>query len=243
VVTAKATFRGAVTALALPLALSGCDPQDWITDFKQQPSVGTWQKLSMDPAAGDTMPFRGNPQGSVPVTGITLASWEVSYAPTMQAVDSMSRLPNPVAVDARSLANGHRLYQVNCAVCHGDLGDGNGTLRQLSPMYGFAPPINGAPTQARSDGYIWGVLRNGRGLMGSFNRLSEAERWDVVNYVRGLQGRHAVATGAIHFAGQAAAFSAVTPVAPQTWIPHVRPTTEGTVPKPEKAADDHGEHR
>jgi len=242
VVSAKSTFRGAVTAFALPLALTACDPKDWITDFQQQPSVGTWQKFSMDPVAGDTIPFRGNPQGSVPVTGVTLASWEVSYSPSPATVDSMSRLANPVAPDARSLANGHRLYQVNCAVCHGDAGDGNGPLRQLSPMYGFAPPVNGAPTQARSDGYIWGVLRNGRGLMGSFNRVSEAERWDVVNYVRGLQGRHEVAIGAIHYAGQAAAFSVVTPIAPQMPALHVRPTTEGTVPKAAKAGEDHGEH-
>lgn len=235
-------YGRALAALALPLALTACDPADWITDFKQQPSVGTWQHFSMDPVAGDTIPFRGNPQGSVPVTGTLVAAWEVSYTPSPVTVDSMSRLPNPVAADERSLANGHRLYQVNCAVCHGDLGDGNGALRQLNPMYGFAPPINGAPTQARSDGYIWGVLRNGRGLMASANRINERDRWDVVNYVRGLQGRHPVPTGRLHWPGQAAAFTAVGPVAPTVPALHVKPTTAGTVARPEKARDDHGEH-
>jgi hypothetical protein len=45
-----------------------------------------------------------------------------------------------------------------------------------------------------SDGYIWGMIRNGRGLMPSYNRIEELERWDVVNYVRGLQGRFPVDT-------------------------------------------------
>lgn len=240
-------FSRALVALALPLALTACDPNDWLTDMKQQPSVGTWQKYSMNPAAGDTIAFRGQPQGSVPVTGVTVAGWQVSYTPSPATVDSLKDVPNPVPADARSLANGHRLYQVNCAVCHGDLGDANGTLRQLNPAYGFAPAINGAATSARSDGYIWGMLRNGRGLMANFNRIPERERWDVVNYVRGLQGKYPVPTGRTIMPGEAHAFSAVSPVAPNVPHAYVRPSTAGIVPKAEKpkaegAAEDHGDH-
>lgn len=237
-------LRNALIALSFPFIFTACDPKDWITDFKQQPSVGTWQKFSMDSLAGDTIPFRGNPSGSVPVTGTAVAGWEVSYAAMPATVDSMSGLQNPVAADARSLANGHRLYQVNCAVCHGELGDANGTLRQLNPAYGFAPPINGAATQARTDGYIFGMLRNGRGLMASFNRIPERERWDVVNYVRGLQGKYQVATGSVVRPGEAASFSGVSAVAPTMPAMHVKPSTAGTVEKvkKEKAAEDHGSH-
>jgi hypothetical protein len=42
-------------------------------------------------------------------------------------------------------------------------------------------------TRGRSDGYIYGMLRNGRGLMPNYNRIEEMDRWDVVNYVRALQ--------------------------------------------------------
>lgn len=236
-------MRRTLGVLLLPLAFTACDPNDWLTDMKQQPSVNTWQKFSMDSLAGETTPFRGNPQGSVPMTGVTVAEWEVSYAPMPQTVDSLSRVPNPVAADARSIANGHRLYQVNCAVCHGELGDANGTMRQLSRNYGFAPAINGAATAARTDGYIWGMLRNGRGLMASFNRIPESERWDIVNYVRGLQGQFPVPTGQVVRPGEAASFSRVSALAPTVPVLHVKPTTTGIVPKTEKAADDdHGDH-
>jgi mono/diheme cytochrome c family protein len=244
-VSAK-TLRSAVAALALPLALTACDPNDWLTDMKQQPSVGTWQKFSTDSLAGETTPFRGQPQGSVPVTGVTVAEWEVSYTASPQTVDSLKNVPNPVPADARSIANGHRLYQVNCAVCHGELGDANGTMRQLNAAYGFAPAINGAATSARSDGYIWGMLRNGRGLMANFNRIPERERWDIVNYVRGLQGKYAVPTGRTIMPGEARAFSGVSSVAPN--MPHAynRPSTAGIVPKAEKPkaaeGEDHGDH-
>lgn len=235
------SMRRTLGVLVLPLALGACNPDDWFTDMKQQPSVNTWQAFATD-STGATTPFRGNPQGSVPVTGVTVAAWEVSYAPMPQTVDSLSRVPNPVAADAASIANGHRLFQVNCAVCHGELGDANGTMRQLNPAYGFAPPINGAATAARSDGYIWGMMRNGRGLMSSFNRIPERERWDVVNYVRGLQGRYPVPTGQVVRPGEAASFSRVSAIAPTMPSLHVRPTTAGTVPKAAKPADEHEGH-
>ena len=42
-------------------------------------------------------------------------------------------------------------------------------------------------TKGRTDGYIFGMIRNGRGLMPPYNRIEEADRWDVVNYLRALQ--------------------------------------------------------
>jgi mono/diheme cytochrome c family protein len=234
-VSANVTFNRALAALVLPLALTACDPQEWITDMRQQPSVNTWQEFAMD-STGLTTPFRGNPQGSVPVTGVTVAAWEVSYAPMINTVDSLSRVPNPVAVDSRSLENGHRLYSVNCAVCHGEIGDGNGGMRRLNAMYGFAPAINGAATAARTDGYLWGMMRNGRGLMPSFNRISDRERWDVVNYIRGLQGRYGVRLGTYTWAGSASAFSGVSAIAPTMPSMHVKPSTAGMVPKAEAPA-------
>ena len=52
------------------------------------------------------------------------------------------------------------------------------------------PGINLATdvTKARTDGYIFGMIRNGRGLMPPYNRIEELDRWDVVNYLRALQG-------------------------------------------------------
>jgi hypothetical protein len=54
-------------------------------------------------------------------------------------------------------------------------------------------------TKGRTDGYIFGMIRNGRGLMPPYNRIEEMDRWDVVNYVRALQGigGKTVSTGAL----------------------------------------------
>jgi mono/diheme cytochrome c family protein len=227
-----------LAALALPLLVGACTQEEWLTDMKQQPSVGTWQVYATDTAAGELIPFRGNPQGSVPTNGVAVASWQVSYNAMPQTVDSMSGLQNPVAADERSLVNGRKLYQINCTVCHGDLGDGKGAMPQLNPGYAFVPAINAAATQARTDGYLFGMLRNGRGLMPSQNRIPEAMRWDVINYVRGLQGRYPVATGPVGFPGQTGdklpGYSAVGPTVPSAYL---KPSTTGITPKAEKPAE------
>ena len=55
----SADSRRAVLA-ALPALLSACS---WFTDFKDQPKIEPWE------SASDTVPYRSNPQFSVPITG------------------------------------------------------------------------------------------------------------------------------------------------------------------------------
>jgi mono/diheme cytochrome c family protein len=142
-------------------------------------------------SVADSVPPRGNPQSSVPVQGSFAPGFLVSRQPLPATIDSMSGLVNPVPPDARSLDNGRKLFQINCAVCHGASGIGVGPAVRYG-MVGIGLVTDNA--RGLSDGYIWGIIRNGRGLMPSYNRLEELERWDVVNYLRGLQGRYPVDT-------------------------------------------------
>lgn len=174
--------RNASRALAfalLTLGLTGCE---WFTDFKRQPSVVTWESIRTDSTF-----VRGAPQGSVPTTGTFMASFAVSYTPSIAAIDSLAGIANPTPISEASLANGRMYYQINCAVCHGDKGQGDGTATQ----FGMVPMtfMSDVMKSQRSDGYIYGMIRNGRGLMPPYNRIEEMDRWDVVNYIRALQGK------------------------------------------------------
>ncbi len=182
----KADMRALVLLAPVLLAATGCE---WFTDFKRQPSLWTWE-----PVKDSLTPSRGNPQMSVPVTGMAVAGFQVSYAPLPGTIDSMASIPNPTVISEASLHNGRMYYQINCAVCHGDTGNGDGPASKLGvPGISVVTDI----TKRRTDGYIFGMMRNGRGLMPSYNRIEEPDRWDVVNYIRGLQGTAGsqVATG------------------------------------------------
>ena len=173
----SAKLRGVLLLAPVLLGATGCE---WFTDFKRQPSLATWE-----PVKDSLTPSRGSPQFSVPVTGMAVAAFQVSHQPLPGTIDSMAGIPNPHPVTEQSLVNGRKYYQVNCAVCHGDAGLGDGPVTK----YGM-PGINLVTdvTKGRTDGYIFGMIRNGRGLMPTYNRIEEPDRWDVVNYLRGLQG-------------------------------------------------------
>jgi mono/diheme cytochrome c family protein len=168
-----------LTLLVAPLlGVGGCE---WFTDFKRQPSVVTWESWRTD-----SLGVRGAPQGSVPTDGTAMPSWLVSYSPAIATIDSLAAIPNPVPVTEASLANGRKHFQINCAVCHGENADG----QTPNSRYGLISiPLTADITKNRTDGYIFGMIRNGRGTMPTYNRIEERDRWDVVNYVRALQGK------------------------------------------------------
>ena len=101
-------------------------------------------------------------------------------------------LTNPISADAASLARGQALYEANCATCHGDDGEGDGPAAGgLEP-----PPAPIAHTaQMLSDAYLFYRISEG-GSIAPFNsampafegNLDEQERWEVINYVRSLDG-------------------------------------------------------
>ncbi len=168
--------------LVLPFAFGACT---WFTDFKRQPKIDPWEPLSQ--RDGDTTtPPRGQPKYSVPITGTSAAAYMISYSPLPGVIDSFAPVPNPVAVDERSVENGRKYYQINCAVCHGIAGNANPKAAS-SGIIGI--PLMTDRVKGLTDGYLYGMMRNGRGLMPSYNRIEEHDRWDVVNYVRTLQGK------------------------------------------------------
>jgi mono/diheme cytochrome c family protein len=91
----------------------------------------------------------------------------------------------PVPVTANSLQRGRVLYDITCALCHGQDGIGHGPLSGY-----FSPPpadLTSDPVPGLPDSEIFLVITQGRGVMPSLaENLSPVERWDVVNYVRSL---------------------------------------------------------
>jgi mono/diheme cytochrome c family protein len=162
-------------------ALTGCS---WFTDFKQQPKIDPWE------TPNDTIAFRGNPQMSVPITGSAAPGFEYPEAPMQLPANSpYNAIQNPVPADSASIERGRVEFQINCAVCHGPEAMGNGPATK----YGVYPfPIGkGTPASNYTDGYIFGMIRNGRNNMPPYNRIEEHDRWDIINYVRTLQGKNA----------------------------------------------------
>lgn len=194
--SAAAVRRGLAGALALgSLALAGCtDAAGYDLDVAmgKLPWLSTMRDgVQYDPYEGGP---RLAPEGSVPARGPNGDRPALFAQTELETV--AGPMTNPYPTDAALLARGEVQYLRNCSVCHGAQGAGDGPA--VGPnKFPFAPAINGAATQGRSDGYLYGVSRVGRGLMPAYGaRMSEADMWAVVAYVRRLQGSFEPATAA-----------------------------------------------
>ena len=91
---------------------------------------------------------------------------------------------NPIATTPEAIAKGQRLAQQSCAECHGETGLGDGPAAAgLNPR---PASWRTAEFQAQSDACLFAKLSTGRGAMPPAGRMPEAERWQVISFIRSL---------------------------------------------------------
>jgi len=92
---------------------------------------------------------------------------------------------NPVKPTAESLAKGKKMYAIDCAMCHGEKGDGKGDM--ASDIKNVTDFTNPDALKDRTDGELFYAVRNGKGEMPpEGDRAKNDDIWNMVNYVRSL---------------------------------------------------------
>jgi mono/diheme cytochrome c family protein len=97
-----------------------------------------------------------------------------------------SKLANPVKSSPASIAQGKKIYDVDCAVCHGQDGDGKGDLAadMKAKMADYRDP---SALKDFTDGDLFYIIKNGKGEMPSEgDRAKPDSIWNLVNYIRSL---------------------------------------------------------
>ena len=135
---------------------------EWLSTMENQVSLRPMEK---------SLPM---PERSVPIEG-------AAYAP------GTGTPLNPVPADEESISRGEWFYQVNCALCHGESGKGDGPMSEK--MRRKPADLTGVNATGLADGDIFIIITHGMpGTMPSLiENLDPGERWDVVNYVRTLK--------------------------------------------------------
>lgn len=94
--------------------------------------------------------------------------------------------PKDLEITRAFVERGQNRYQIYCAPCHGQLGDGNG----ITKSYGMltVPSYHDDRIRTMPEGEIFNTITNGKNTMMPYaDKLSPDERWAVVAYVRALQ--------------------------------------------------------
>jgi mono/diheme cytochrome c family protein len=93
---------------------------------------------------------------------------------------------NPVKPTPESLAKGKKTYALDCAMCHGEDGDGKGDLAaDIKNVTDFTAPD---AMKDRTDGELFYIMRKGKGEMPpEGDRAKNDDIWNLVNYIRSLK--------------------------------------------------------
>lgn len=135
-----------------------------------------------------------NPHGMnmrLPVKG-TIARGQLEYTTYNlekgnEAYEASSSLKNPLPASEYNLAEGKRLYNINCTPCHAEDGLGKGTIVADGkfpqvPAYGDRLPTI-------TPGKAFHSITHGKNLMGAYGSvLTPKQRWQVVHYIYELGG-------------------------------------------------------
>ena len=106
-----------------------------------------------------------------------------------KTADEAEFLVNPYRFlkDSKFINKGEKIYSINCSLCHGQKGMGEGSIS--SKMVIRPPSLLSQQAKTLKDGHIFHIITKGQGIMGSYLHQipDEKSRWSVVNYVRELQ--------------------------------------------------------
>jgi mono/diheme cytochrome c family protein len=98
-----------------------------------------------------------------------------------QAPAEWAARTNPLAGNARAQKAGAKLYERECAACHGVGAEGIGN----------APPLRQSIVSQAPPGALYWILENGAIFHGmpSFAHLPEPQRWQIVTFLESLSSR------------------------------------------------------
>lgn len=122
-----------------------------------------------------------------PASGSSTAATPASPHPATISPQDVAR-KNPVKCTETSVQRGKKIYMTQCALCHGENGDGKGEM--VSDMKINPPDFTKPETlKQRTDGELFAIITTGKEAMPDQSRLTEQHKWNLVNFLRVLGGK------------------------------------------------------
>jgi mono/diheme cytochrome c family protein len=90
---------------------------------------------------------------------------------------------NPFATDPDAPAAGAKIFAEHCATCHGPDAEGKQEGKHIRPN------LHSDRVKQATPGELFWLLRNGsqKNGMPSWSRLPDAQRWQVISFLKSLQ--------------------------------------------------------
>lgn len=187
VIVATVTILGFRGSLSTKTPLEVFPDMDHQAKFKPQMENSFFQDRRDDRPIPSGAVARGNYFNQQSVFSGDFADQRLGNTLLLEGKDADGEFIDklPLEVSYELIEQGRERYEIFCTSCHGAAGDGNGVTK---PYGVLAASYHDDRLRNETDGYLYDVIMNGKGLMyGLRDRLSPEESWAIVLYVRALQ--------------------------------------------------------
>lgn len=175
-----------ILLVLIVMAAFGCKRDNNTTGYAYFPDMAysnAFETWGSSPNYSDSVTMLLPVEGTVP-RGMIPYQYTKSFDEQQRAG---RELISPVEANTANLLRGKAQYDIYCAMCHGDKGQGNGHLftNKLFPVQPTS--LVGDYVQNKPDGEIYHVITLGSlsGLMGAHGSLIKPDdRWKIIAYMR-----------------------------------------------------------
>jgi Cytochrome C oxidase, cbb3-type, subunit III len=185
-----------IAAIALTIVILGScsagrnDPgRVYMPDMYYSRAYGSY---TMNPNFADSMTNRLPVPGTVTrghtVDAHELLPYNLPESDSSYAISG--EVKNPLLITQTSLKQGEHLFNIYCAICHGEQLNGEGPLYKsgkfpVQPANFHLPKYLNMP-----EGTMFYSATYGKNLMGSYaSQLDRKQRWEVVAYIKSVQAK------------------------------------------------------
>jgi len=179
------SFKKLAIIFGLAIVATSCQ-DDSVPNYQYMPnmyeSVGyeTYSEVDFLPNEAEAL---------VPPANTINRGWlpyEIENSPEGKELARLQSSPLDSIYTETNLAKGGQLYTIYCAICHGDKGDGKGTLVKREKILGV--PSYADPVRNLTVGSTYYTIHYGLNSMGSYaSQMNTEEMWQVSEYVMTLK--------------------------------------------------------
>jgi mono/diheme cytochrome c family protein len=167
--------------------------------------------------------FKDGQTSRKPVAGTIARGHEMPDHLTEGDTTAYKNLTTALRFQDADLAEGKRLFNIYCGICHGTNLDGQGPLYNSGKFASMPANLKDAKYLHMPAGQMYAAIKFGKNMMGSYAaQLDIKQRWMVIAYIKKIQsenGGDAYTYGATAEAAPVAAAETAAPATPEAAAP------------------------
>jgi mono/diheme cytochrome c family protein len=189
-------IKGLAIATSSMVLLNSCSTDPLSPGIEFMPDMYrsvAYKPYEENPNFKDMLGARPPVAGTISQGEFPNSTWGINnaiypYPNTTEGYESAGlNLKNPIELTPENLEKGKAVYTKFCTPCHGEAGDGNGSIVANGKFPSPGKYWDKVSANGLNDGKMFHSITYGKNLMGQHaSQINKEERWLVIHYINDL---------------------------------------------------------